>query len=42
MLNYGGEILKNKSEALRLAGQMKHVEAVLGMLHPASTCARSR
>lgn len=30
----GGEIFKNKREAERLAGDMKHVEAVIRMLSP--------
>jgi hypothetical protein len=31
----GGQILENKEEAQRLAGQMLHVEAVIKMLDPA-------
>jgi hypothetical protein len=31
----GGQILENKQEAQRLAGQMLHVEAVIKMLDPA-------
>src|ERR1700688_4080306 len=30
----GGQILENKEEAQRLAGQMLHVEAVIKMLDP--------
>jgi hypothetical protein len=30
----GGQILENKEEAQRLAGQMLHVEAVIKMLYP--------
>jgi hypothetical protein len=30
----GGQILENKEEAPRLAGQMLHVEAVIKMLDP--------
>ena len=30
----GGQILENKTEALRLADSMRHVEAVIKMLDP--------
>src|ERR1700682_4328971 len=30
----GGQILENKTEALKLADQMRHVEAVIKMLDP--------
>jgi hypothetical protein len=30
----GGQILENKDEAQRLAGQMRHVEAVIKVLDP--------
>jgi hypothetical protein len=30
----GGQILENKTEALRLAESMRHVEAVIKMLDP--------
>jgi hypothetical protein len=33
-LNWAGQILENKDEAQRLAGQMLHVEAVIKMLDP--------
>jgi hypothetical protein len=31
----GAQILENKAEALKLSGQMRHVEAVIKMLDPA-------
>jgi hypothetical protein len=36
----GGKILENKQEHEDLAGQMRHVEAMIKMLDPATACRR--